>query len=96
MFRHHHSFLRGEEFYLQSSQDDGLFPVALKALLLPFHSREHSVSAAFCLTPIRICRLFHCFLSSSFSAYGLFIQLIVDRNCLFISLLFNFLFIRCF
>ncbi|KAJ6946471.1 hypothetical protein NC651_001263 [Populus alba x Populus x berolinensis] len=36
MFRHHHSFLRGEEFYLQSSQDDGLFPVALKGLLLPF------------------------------------------------------------
>ncbi|KAJ6895614.1 hypothetical protein NC651_021964 [Populus alba x Populus x berolinensis] len=36
------------------SQDDGLFPVALKGLLLPFHSREHSVSAAFCLAPVRI------------------------------------------
>ncbi|KAJ6947148.1 hypothetical protein NC651_001749 [Populus alba x Populus x berolinensis] len=60
MFRHHHSFFRGEEFYLQSSQDDGLFPVALKGLLLPFHSREHLVSAAFCLTPVRICRLFRC------------------------------------
>ncbi|KAJ6862186.1 hypothetical protein NC652_039125 [Populus alba x Populus x berolinensis] len=68
MFRHHHSSLRGEEFYLQSSQDDGLFPVALKGLLLPFHSREHLVSAAFCLTPVRICRLFHCSLSLFFSA----------------------------
>ncbi|KAJ6886936.1 hypothetical protein NC651_027326 [Populus alba x Populus x berolinensis] len=67
MFRHHHSSLRGEEFYLQSSQDDGLFPVALKGLLLPFHSREHLVSAAFCLTPLRICRLFHCSVSFFFS-----------------------------
>ncbi|KAJ6902500.1 hypothetical protein NC651_020082 [Populus alba x Populus x berolinensis] len=37
--------------------DDGLFPVALKGLLLPFHSRGHLVSAAFCFTPVRICRL---------------------------------------
>ncbi|KAJ6979515.1 hypothetical protein NC653_027624 [Populus alba x Populus x berolinensis] len=37
------SFLRGEEFYLQSSQDDGLFPVASEDLLLPFHSSEHLV-----------------------------------------------------
>ena len=63
-----------------SSQDDGLFPVALKGLLLPFHSREHLVSAAFCLTPVRICRLFHCSLSFFFQL--LFLMLYVFFMCM--------------
>ncbi|KAJ6895504.1 hypothetical protein NC651_021880 [Populus alba x Populus x berolinensis] len=46
-----------KQYQMDLNFDDGLFPVALKGLLLPFHSRGHLVSAAFCFTPVRICRL---------------------------------------
>ncbi|KAJ6956918.1 hypothetical protein NC653_038976 [Populus alba x Populus x berolinensis] len=39
----HHCFYFSSVF----SQDDGLFPVALEGLLLPFHSREHLAAASF-------------------------------------------------